>query len=337
MEETKIFTLKNQSGMTMKVSALGGIVRELTVPDRNGEMTDVLLGPPRVEEHHATGYMSALIGRVGNRIGEGRFQLDGKTYQIPLNNKFCTLHGGNVGFDQKVWNARPFESPEGPAIELTCWSADGEEGFPGNLAVRVVYTLLHQNAWRIQYWAITDAPTVVNLTQHAYFNLNGGKSNILDHVLQMDCDAITEVNEQLIPTGNLVPVAGTDLDFSEPHVIGSRLPSKQPFIAACGGYDFNYMIRRKHPGLQRCAVLEDPASGRRMETWTTEPCVQLYTSNFVKAGTSGKNGLTYGPQWGVCFETQHAPDAPNHPNFQSIRLDPGMVYQSTTIYQFSTF
>ncbi|MGI5869551.1 MAG: aldose epimerase family protein [Kiritimatiellia bacterium] len=337
MKDARLYTLENNQGMTMKVSSLGGIVAELTAPDREGRFADVLLGRPRVEEHHDSGYMSALIGRVGNRIRDGQFVLDGVRHQVPLNSGSLALHGGREGFDQKIWSCRPLASPEGPALELTYLSPDGEEGFPGNLFVRVVYTLMHINAWRLQYWAVTDAPTVVNLTHHAYFNLNGGAADIRGHVLQMDCSRVTPADATLLPTGEVVSVAGTPLDFAMPTPIGARVDDTHELIAGAGGYDHNYIIDRVGPGLARCAVLDDPASGRRMEAWTTEPCVQLYSANFLAAGTSGKHGRTYGPRHGVCLETQHAPDSPNQPGFRSIRLDPGQVMQSTTIYKFTTF
>lgn len=337
MKNTRLYTLKNKNGMKMTVSSLGGIVTELTAPDREGRFADILLGRPRVEEYHDTGYMSALIGRVCNRIRDGQFVLDGVRYQVPCNSGRLALHGGNEGFDQKIWSCRPFSSPEGPALELTYLSPDGEEGFPGNLFVRVVYTLLDMNAWRIQYWAMTDAPTVVNLTHHAYFNLNGGVADIRDHVLHMHCSRVTPVDASLLPTGKMIPVAGTPLDFTIPMPMGARVDAKHELLASAGGYDHNYVIDRSGPGLVRCAVLEDPSSGRRMETWTTEPCVQLYSGNFLAEGTPGKHGQVYGHRHGVCLETQHAPDAPNQPGFQSIRLDPGEVMQSTTIYKFTTF
>ncbi len=334
----KTFVLKNKNGMTMKVSNLGGTVLELTAPDRDGVFEDVLLGFDDPEKFHENGYMSSIIGRVANRITKGTFELDGKTYTIPLNAEKdgvkVSLHGGTKGFDQKVWDAKTLETPEGPAVELCYLSSDGEEGYPGNLFVRVVYTLMECNAWRIQYWAMTDAPTVVNLTQHAYFNLNGGKYNVLDHLVQINCDHFTPSDKALLPTGKVLPVAGTPVDFTEPTRIGERLEDRSKYITLAGGYDHNYLINRMTPGLALCAVVEDQESGRMMETWTTEPCVLFYAGNFIPAGTRGKNGAKYGPHHGFCLETQHAPDAPNKPGFESIRLNPGEVMQSTTIYQF---
>ncbi len=334
----KTFVLKNKNGMTLKVSNLGGIVMGLTAPDRNGVFEDVLLGFDDPSMCHTNGYMSALIGRVANRIGRGTFQLDGKTYEIALNSEKdgvkCSLHGGTKGFDQKVWDARTLETPEGPAVELCYLSPDGEEGFPGNLFVRVVYTMMECNAWRIQYWAMTDASTVVNLTHHAYFNLNGGKYDVLDHLVQILCDQYTPSDKALVTTGKALPVVGTPLDFTEATRIGERLDSQSKVITLAGGYDHNYLINRTTPGMALCAVVEDQESGRQMETWTTEPCVQFYTANFLADGTRGKGGAKYGPRHGFCLETQHAPDAPNKPGFESIRLNPGQVMQSTTIYQF---
>ncbi len=334
----KTFVLKNHNGMTLKVSNLGGIVLALTAPDRTGRFEDVLLGFDDPEKCHQSGYMSALIGRVGNRIGKGKFQLDGTEYNLALNAEKdgvkSSLHGGNKGFDQKIWDAREFETPEGSAVELTYLSPDGEEGYPGNLFVRVVYTLMECNAWRIQYWAMTDAPTVVNLTHHAYFNLNGGKYDVLDHLVQMNCDRFTPADKALITTGKVLPVAGTPLDFSEAKRIGDGVDSTARVMTLAGGYDHNYLINRSAPGLALCAVVEDQESGRQMETWTTEPCVQFYTANVLAAGTKGKGGATYGPRYGFCLETQHAPDSPNKLGFKSIRLNPGEVMQSTTLYQF---
>lgn len=338
--KSKIFTLKNKSGMTMKVSNLGGIVTELTVPDRDGVFEDVLLGCKKLEDNHSNGYMSAIIGRVCGRIGKGKFTLDGKVYDLAKNVEkdgvASAIHGGAEGFDSKIWDAREFTSPDGPALELTYLSPDGESGFPGNLFVRVVYTLMECNAWRIEYWAMTDAPTVVNLTNHAYFNLNGGKSDVLDHLVQIFSSSFLPTNPGLVPTGKVLPVEGTPIDFNAPRRIGEHIGSKSKIIVNAGGFDHCYMIDRSGPGLALAAIAEDEESGRQMEVWTTEPCLQFYSANSLKAGINGKGGVPYPPRYGLCFETQHAPDAPNNVGFQSIRLDPGKVMQSTTIYQFYT-
>ncbi len=334
------FVLKNNSGMTLTVSNLGGVAMGLTVPDRAGGFDDVLLGLDDPADCHDNGYLSSLIGRVANRIQNGRFTLDGQSYQLALNAEKdgvrSSLHGGAIGFDQKLWDACPFASPDGPALALTLMSPDGDEGYPGNLFMRVVYTLMNCNAWRIEYWAMTDAPTVLNPTHHAYFNLNGACSHVLDHLVQINADRYTPANAALIPTGKVEPVDGTPLDLREPRRIGDGVDSRRAVIRRAGGYDHNFIVNRTGPGLALCAIVEDPESGRQMETWSTEPCVQFYTANFMSPGTRGKAGAVYGPRAGFCLETQHAPDAPNHPGFESIRLNPGQVFQSTTIYQFYT-
>lgn len=336
----KTFSLKNKNGMKMEVSNLGGSVTELMVPDRDGNLGDVLLSCADIADNYANGYMSALIGRVCGRIGKGKFKLDGTTYEVPLNSEKdgvkCALHGGNVGFDRKIWDVREMETPEGPALELSYLSRDGEEGFPGNLSVRVVYTLMECNAWRLQYWAVTDAPTVVNLTHHAYFNLACGARDVLDHVVWMNCSRYTPTDAGLVPTGKVLPVAGTPVDFTEPRRVGDGIDSKAAVIRNSLGYDHNFLIDRSGPGVVPAAAVWDECSGRQMEVFTTEPCLQFYSANFLVPGIKGKRGAVYGPRYGLCFETQHVPDAPNLPGFDGIRLNPGEVMQSTTIYQFST-
>ena len=324
----------------MEVSNLGGIVSNSQHQIETCVYEDILLGFDNVEDNHSNGYMSAIIGRVCGRLREGKFKLDGKEYCASVNKerngiKFA-LHGGETGFDQKIWDAREFESPEGPAVELTLLSPDGDQGFPGNLFVRVVYTLTQCNSWKLQYWAVTDKPTVVNLTNHAYFNLNGGKSDAMGHVVQLNCSRFTPTDEGLLPTGQVLPVANTALDFTSPRRVGQDVDTTEEFVAGAGGYDHNFLIDRDGPGLALAASVEDPASGRKMDVVTTEPCLQFYSGNFLKPGLKGKYGITYGQRHGLCFETQHTPDSPNHAGFKSIRLDPGKVMQSTTIYKFRT-
>ena len=336
----KVITLKNKNGMAMKVTDLGGIVMSLTAPDANGVFEDILLGFDNVEKFKKNIYINSLIGRVGNRISKGRFSIDDKEYSVALNSEKdgvkCSLHGGDAGFHDKIWDMRPFTSPEGPAVELTCLSPNGEGGYPGNLSVRVVYTLMECNAWKIDYMAITDSPTIVNLTQHAYFNLSGCKRDITNHILQLFCSKYTAVGKGLIPTGKIRAVSGTPLDFTEPKVIGDEINSKDSVIAVAGGYDHNFIVDRYGTDLAICAILEDEESGRLMEVWTTEPCVQFYSGNFLDGTVVGKNKVAYNKRFGLCLETQHAPDSPNNANFKSIRLNPGEIYRSTTIYQFTT-
>ena len=334
-------TLKNKNGLTLDVSTLGGIVRALRVPDKNGQLGDVVLGYPDVKQHHDNGYMNALIGRVGNRISKGGFMLDGRFCSIESNstaNKApCSLHGGPFGFDQKIWRARTFDSALGPALELTTFSDDGESGYPGNLAVRVVYTLTQDNAWRIDYWAVTDRTTVVNLTNHSYFNLTDGTEDITHHDLKVNASRFTEVDGGLIPTGCVLPVDGTSLDFRKTASLAPRLAKNDSlYDLVGGGLDHNFFLDRTAPGLFEAATLSDPASGRVMKVFTTEPCMQIYTANYISDTIIGKQGHPYGRHWGICFETQHAQDAPNQVGFPPIRLDPGDVYHTTTVYAFST-
>ena len=339
-------TLRTPSGMVLKASTLGGIVTELLVPDRKGKPGNVVLSLPDPRDHLANRYMNALIGRVGNRVSRGGFELDGVFYPIAKNsgkkNRECHLHGGERGFDKHVWSAREFAGADGPSLELTTFSPDGEEGYPGNLAVRVVYTISDSptgvRSWRIEYWAVTDKPTVVNLTQHAYFNLSGGKRDVSDHEIAVSASRFTEVDAALLPTGRVPSVEGTSLDLREPVRLGdlfARAGKDKQLKLVGGGLDHNFVLDRDgSSGLEVMATFADPESGRRMFVMTTEPCMQVYSGNFLEPGLKGRGGAVYGPHWGCCFETQHAPDSPNQPGFPSIRLDPGRVYHSVTEYAF---
>lgn len=340
-----IHTLRSPSGMVLKASTLGGIVTELLVPDRTGRPGNVVLSLPDARDHLANGYMNALIGRVGNRVSRGGFELDGVFHPLAKNSgkgsRTCHLHGGTSGFDKHVWSAREFAGADGPSLELTTFSPDGEEGYPGNLAVRVVYTLAGPGTWRIEYWAVTDRPTVVNLTQHAYFNLSGGKRDVSDHTLFVNASRFTEVDAALLPTGRVPPVAGTALDLADPTAprrlgdLFARAGKDRRLKLVGGGLDHNFVLDRAPAGgLAHAARFADPASGRCMDVFTTEPCMQVYSANFLAPGLKGRGGAVYGPHWACCFETQHAPDSPNQPGFPPIRLDPGSVYHSVTEYTF---
>ncbi len=340
--KTTVAILRNKNGMLLKAGNLGGTALALTAPDRDGRYEDILLGFDKPVTQAGGAYLGTLIGRVGNRIARGRFALEGRTCKLALNTEPggypCTLHGGDVGFDRRLWTLRRFAAKDGPALEFTYLSPDGEENFPGNLFTRVVYTLTEDNAWRIEYWAMTDAPTVVNLTQHAYFNLTACRRDILAHELQLFCDHYTPTDKGLIPTGEIAPVAGTPLDFTTPAVIGDRIDVRYRPMVVAGGYDHNFVITRKRnqaKALVRCARVKDPDSGRVMETWTTEPCVQFYAGNFLDGTLVGKRKIPYAKRFGFCLETQHAPDSPNQPGFPSIVLKPGEVYRHTTEYRFS--
>ena len=330
--EVQLFTLLNAHGATATISDYGGTLTSLLVPDRNGQLGDIVLGFEDVSGYQspafrrANPYFGALIGRYGNRIAEGKFTLDGKAHHLATNNGPNALHGGTVGFDQRIWQATPGTSAAGETLTLTYHSPDGEEGYPGNLTVIVVYTLTADNALRLDYTATTDQPTPLNLTNHAYFNLSHGTSkDILAHELTLAADRYTVVDDTLIPTGELRSVAGTTFDFRLPHAIGKRI-AQVP-----GGYDHNFVLNN---GLRVAASVYDPASGRTMAVMTEQPGVQLYTGNFLDGSLTGKGGTVYGQHAGFCLETQHFPDSPNQPGFPDTILRPGETFRSTTVYQF---
>ena len=331
-----LYTLKNSHGMEARITTFGGIVTSLKVPDRNGKLDDVVLGfdsPGDYVKHHD--YFGALIGRYGNRIAKGKFTLDGKDYTLATNNGQNHLHGGKFGFDQKVWEADEAESEPGRALVLKYVSKDGEEGYPGTLSVKVRYAVTDSNELRIEYSAITDKPTIVNLTQHSYFNLAGqGNGDILGHELTIVADRFTPVDSTLIPTGDVRPVEGTPMDFRIPVAIGSRINQKDQQLIYAGGYDHNWVLNRKDSTLALAASLHDPTSGRVMDVWTTEPGLQFYSGNFLNGSAVGKGGKTYNYRNGLCLETQHYPDSPNEPAFPSVVLRPGDHYQTTTLYRF---
>ncbi|MHB1562388.1 MAG: aldose epimerase family protein, partial [Isosphaeraceae bacterium] len=329
----ELSTLSN-GRVTVKVMTYGGIITELHVPDRAGKTADVVLGFDTLEDYIARNpHFGAITGRVANRIARAEFTLDGKEYRLAANNGPNTLHGGKKGFDKVVWKAQDVSGPAGPAVKLTYLSRDGEEGFPGNLNVAVTYTLTDDNALRIDYTATTDKATPVNLTNHSYFNLAGHDSGaILDQELMLAADQYTPSDDQYIPTGQIAPVGGTPLDFTTPTAIGARIGQIQ---GEPGGYDHNYVIRPSGSSPAFAARARDPKSGRVLEMYTTEPGVQLYTSNFMDGNLKGKGGAAYKKHQAFCLEAQHYPDALHHPNFPSIILRPGATYSQTTIYKFS--
>jgi len=327
----QLYTLRNARGATATITNYGGILVSLYMPDRAGKLSDVVLGFDSLADYtRQNPYFGALIGRYGNRIAKGRFTLDGQPYQLATNNGPNALHGGVQGFNRRVWAASPGTSPDGPTLTLQYRSPDGEEGYPGNLSVQVVYTLTNDNTLRLAYTATTDQATVVNLTNHSYFNLNYGQNqNILRHELTLRANRYTVVDSTLIPTGELRPVQGTPFDFTTPHPIGERI-AQVP-----GGYDHNWVLtdqpRRR---LEEAATLYEPVSGRTLAVFTDQPGVQFYSGNFLKGNLRGKSGVLYGPHYGLALETQHFPDSPNQPQFPGTVLRAGETFHSLTEYRF---
>ena len=332
----ELYTLTNAKGMQAGIITYGGTVVSLTAPDRNGKYADIVLGMDDLAGYmKATAFFGALIGRYGNRIGHAQFTLEGKVYKLPANDGPNTLHGGPAGFDKHVWSAVPGSSADGETLELTYVSKDGEEGFPGTLTSKVVYTLTAKNELKIDYSATTDKPTVVNLTNHSYFNLAGqGEGDILAHEVMIDAARFTPVDATLIPTGELRPVAGTPFDFTKPTAVGARIEAADEQIKFGMGYDHNWVLNKGAGGLTKAAEVHEPKSGRVMEVWTTEPALQFYTGNFLDGTLHGK-GKTYARRGALCMETQHYPDSPNQPSFPSTELKPGATYRTTTVYRFS--
>lgn len=331
-----LYTLRNAKGVEATICNYGGIVTSLKVPDRNGKMGDVVLGYDNLAGYlKETPYFGALIGRYGNRIAQGKFTLDGNQYTLATNNGPNALHGGIKGFDKVVWDAKPVMSPDGASLELRYVSRDGEEGYPGTLTVTALYTLTPDNALRLEYMATTDKDTIINLTQHSYFNL-AGQGDILGHKVMIKADKFTPVDSTLIPTGELPPVAGTPFDFRTATTIGARINDANEQLKFGGGYDHNWVIAKPAGKLGLMARVDEPTSGRVLEVLSTEPGLQFYSGNFLDGTITGKGGVVYQHRNGFCMEPQHFPDSPNKPNFPSVVLKPGQVYHNTIIYRFST-
>jgi aldose 1-epimerase len=331
-----LYTLKNGQGATMKVINYGGIITSLLMPDRNGKLEDIVLGYDSLEGYITNNpYFGALIGRFGNRIAKGKFALDGEQYSLAINNEENHLHGGIKGFDKVIWNVTKHEAQEGVALKLSYQSKDLEEGYPGNLKVEVVYTLTDKNELIIDYKATTDKKTIVNLTQHTYFNLNGAGQDITSHQLVLNADSFLPVDKTLIPTGELKDVTNTPFDFRKPALIGERINDNNQQLKFAKGYDHCWVIKSAEDGLNNVGSLYDSLSGREMTIYTTEPGVQFYSGNFLDGSITGKNKTVYNFRMGLCLETQHFPDSPNQKNFPSVVLDPGQIYSSQTVYKFS--
>lgn len=336
-----LYTLTNAKENLVEITNYGGIITRLVVPDREGKLSDVVLGFNSLGEYvKDSPYFGCLVGRYGNRIARGQFVLDGKTYELAKNNDPggmpCHLHGGNVGFDKVVWSATPLIENKTAGLKLAYLSRDGEEGYPGNLAVDVYYWWTNDDELKIEYRATTDQPTPVNLTHHSYFNLNGeGSGDILGHVLTIHAEEFTPVNAGLIPTGELAKVKGTPFDFSTPTAIGARIMAEHQQLQYGLGYDHNWVLKKRAGVLELAATVYEPASGRVMEVWTTEPGLQFYSGNFLDGHLTGKSGKPHDYRSGFCLETQHFPDSPNQPKFPNTILRPGEKYESLTIYKFT--
>ena len=336
-EQIELYSLTNKKGMEVSITNFGATVVTLKVPDRSGKAADIVLGYDTLDGYeNGTSYFGATVGRYGNRIAGGKFSIDGKTYTLPKNNGENTLHGGIVGFNKRVWKARDIASKEGESLEMTYLSADGEEGFPGNLSAKVVFTLpAERNELKIDYTATTDKDTVLNLTNHSYFNLSGeGNGDILDHVMTLHSKQFTPVDKTLIPTGELKNVGGTPMDFNSATAIGKRINENDEQLVFGKGYDHNWVLTRAGSGLSMAAEAYDPKSGRKLEVLTTEPGLQFYSGNFLD-GAKGKGNKPYPQRAAFCLETQHFPDSPNHANFPSTLLKPNAVFHSETVFRFS--
>ena len=329
--EVKLFTVENQNGLIAKITNYGGIMTSLMVPDKNGNLDDIVLGFDNLQAYlDGHPYFGAIVGRYANRIAKGKFCLDGVEYTLAINDGQNHLHGGLTGFDKVVWDVEPVEHENGVGVKLHYLSKDMEQGYPGNLNVTVVYMLTNQNELKIDYDVVIDKPCPVNITHHSYFNLTGSKENILNHEIIINADRYVVVDESLIPTGEIRPLKRTEMDFTTPMAIGSRIHQVQ------GGYDQTYVLNKIGSEISLVANVYEPTSGRIMEVYSTEPGVQFYTGNFLDGSLTGKNGTVYEKHFGFCLEAQHFPDSPNQPDFPTTTLKTGEKYTQTTIYKFLT-
>jgi len=335
----QLYTLRNRHGMQASIATYGGIVTSLTAPDRAGHFADVVLGYDSLDGYlKQSPYFGALVGRYANRIARAKFALNGVTYTLAINNGANSIHGGRVGFDKVVWKVtNAAVTPEGPQLTLSYLSRDGEEGYPGNLSVTATYTLTEDDAVRLEYRATTDQDTVVNLSQHSYFNLRGAghPGDVLGHIVEIKADRFTPVDEGLIPTGELRPVAGTPFDFRRPMAIGARIGEADPQLRFGKGYDHNWILNARPGELALDATVYEPESGRVLEVLSTQPGLQFYTGNFLDGSITAKDGRVYAFRHGFCMEPQHFPDSPNHPGFPSTVLKPGETYRNTIVFRFT--
>ena len=332
-KQTDLFTLKNDSGMVVKITNFGARIVSILVPDKNGKYADVAIGYSSIDEYISDDtYSGAIVGRYANRIAKGKFKIDGKEYNLPVNNGPNALHGGLKGFDKAVWDA----NQKGDSLQMSYTSQDKEEGYPGKVEVKVLYVLTTDNKLKIEYEASTDKPTIINLTTHGYYNLKGeGNGDILDHELEIFADSITPVDSTLIPVGKIESVKGTPFDFTKPYFIGQRINDKNEQLKFGAGYDHNWVLNNKSGKLALCVRLSDTLSGRVMEIYSTEPGIQFYSTNYFNGTHKGKSGKPIKYREGAAFEPQHYPDSPNHANFPSTILRPGKVFKSETVYSFT--
>ncbi len=328
-KEIFLYTLTNKNGIIVKITNYGGIITQIWTPDRNGKPGDIVLGYDSLKSYIENNpYFGAIVGRYANRIAGGQFALDGTTYTLAKNNGNNHLHGGDQGFDKVVWNATELEDSASVGLELTYLSKDGEEGYPGNLNIKVTYTLSDDNELKTIISATTDKPCPINLCNHTYFNLTTADTNVLGHILSIVAAQLTDVNEESIPTGLMPPIAGTPMDFNTPHEIGSRINQVK------GGYDHNYILDKTEGDLSLAATLLDPKSGREVKIYTTQPGIQFYSGNYLDGSIKGKGDKVYKQHYGLCLETQHSPDSPNHQDFPNTILKPGVKYNEITVYKF---
>ena len=335
-DSVHVFTLTNANGIELRAIDYGGLVISLKTPDKTGALSDIVLGYDNIDGYlKSTPYFGALVGRYGNRIARGKFTVDGATYTLAVNNGVNALHGGRKGFDKVMWQAESSQDSAGAHVAFSYVSKDGEEGYPGTLKARVMYTLTNANEFAIEYHATTDKATPINLTQHSYFNLAGG-GDVLAHQLSLNADAFTPVDSTLIPTGVLQPVASTPFDFRKPTAIGAHINDVDAQLKIAGGYDHNFVINRAagDTSLVHTARVVEPTTGRTLDVATTEPGVQFYTGNFLDGSITGKGGHVYQHRNGFCLETQHFPNSPNQPSFPSTILTPGATYHTRTVYTF---
>jgi aldose 1-epimerase len=336
-QQVDLYTLTNAHGVEVQIINFGGIITSIRVPDRNGKMADIALGFDNLGGYlENKPYFGAIIGRYANRIANGKFTLDGREYTLAVNNGTNSLHGGIKGFNKVVWTAEPFHDGRALGVHLSYLSKDGEEGYPGNLKVKVSYALTDKNELVIDYEATTNKATPINLTNHSYFNLAGeGDGDVLTHELQLSANSFTPIDKNLIPTGEIQPVKGTPLDFTQTTAIGARINDPYDQLVIAHGYDHNFVVNRKNDNLQFAARVHEPKSGRVLEVYTTQPGIQLYTGNFLDGTVVGKHGHAYKQREAFCLETQHYPDSPNHSSFPSTILQPGKAFHSQTVFKFS--